>query len=90
MRPRLWCKWSPECQEFGLPPALPTDIGPIDRAICGFYLILLDEATRTVQVAVIHPDNVPDALTSLLPALPTELSRPFIDGLVQLRLPEGV
>ncbi|MBN2526674.1 MAG: DUF2403 domain-containing protein [Deltaproteobacteria bacterium] len=55
-----------------------------------YYLILLDEATRTVQVAVIHPDNVPDELTSLLPALPNELSRPFVDGLVQLRLPKGV
>ncbi len=54
-----------------------------------YYLILLDEATRTVQVAVIHPDNVPEALASLLPSLPNVLSRPFVDGLVQLRLPEG-
>jgi hypothetical protein len=54
-----------------------------------YYLVLLDEATRSVQVAVIHPSNVPAALASLLPALPNELSRSFVDSLVQLRLPEG-
>lgn len=52
-----------------------------------YYVFVLDETTRTVQVAVLHPSRIPGALSSLLPALPNQLSRSLIDDFVQLRLP---
>ncbi|WP_394842114.1 DUF2403 domain-containing lipoprotein [Pendulispora brunnea] len=52
-----------------------------------YYLFLLDEASRTVQVAVIHPKNVPEAARAVVPALPNTVSRTAIDGVLNLRLP---
>ena len=52
-----------------------------------FFMILLDEETRTIQVAVIHPGNIPLGLAQLLPGLPDQLSRETIDAMVALRLP---
>jgi hypothetical protein len=52
-----------------------------------FFMILLDEQTRTVQVAVVHPQNIPSALETLLPAFPGQVGRDTIDGIVDLRLP---
>jgi len=40
-----------------------------------------------VQLAVVHPQNIPAALAPILPALPAQVSRAAIDGLLQLRLP---
>ncbi|AKU99661.1 hypothetical protein AKJ09_06325 [Labilithrix luteola] len=54
-----------------------------------YFVVLLDEVKRTIQVAVIHPSNVPSAAASLLPALPPSLGRDTIDGLISLRLPAG-
>jgi hypothetical protein len=52
-----------------------------------YFLILLDEATRTVQVAIVHPQKLPAALAGWLPTLPQEVPRSAIDALVALRLP---
>ncbi len=52
-----------------------------------YLVVLLDEVSRTIQVAVIHPKNVPGALESVLPNLPSQLGRGAIDQLVALRLP---
>jgi hypothetical protein len=52
------------------------------------YLIaLLDAERRAIQIGMVHPSAIPAALTALLPALPSELSRATIDKLVDLRLP---
>lgn len=52
-----------------------------------YYLFLLDESTRTVQVAVVHPAALPSALDALLPGLPNEVPRGLVDALLELRLP---
>ena len=52
-----------------------------------YYVFLLDENTRTVQVMILHPGNLPDKVRSILPALPNEVSRAVIDKLVTLRIP---
>jgi hypothetical protein len=52
-----------------------------------YFLILFDVESRTVQMAVVHPQNVPAALAPILPALPGQVSRAAIDALLQLRLP---
>jgi hypothetical protein len=52
-----------------------------------YYVFVLDETTRSVQVAILHPSRIPAALGPLLPALPNQVSRALIDDLIQLRLP---
>ena len=52
-----------------------------------FFVMLLDVKTRTVQLALIHPSNVPSQISSLLPGLPQQVSRTTIDNLLLLRLP---
>jgi hypothetical protein len=52
-----------------------------------YYLFLLDEASRTVQVAIIHPQNIPEAAKGILPALPNTVPRSVIEGFLNLRLP---
>jgi hypothetical protein len=54
-----------------------------------YYIFVLDESTRTVQVAVLHPSRIPSVLGSLLPALPNQVSRTLIDELIRLRLPSN-
>ncbi|AKV02624.1 hypothetical protein AKJ09_09287 [Labilithrix luteola] len=53
-----------------------------------YYLFLLDENSRTVQVAVMHPGKLPPAAQKFLPALPNTVTRADIDGFVNLRLPQ--
>ena len=53
-----------------------------------YYLFLLDESSRTVQVAVIHPSKIPDAAEAFVPALPNTVPRAAIDGFLDLRLPQ--
>lgn len=53
-----------------------------------YYLFLLDENSRTVQVAVIHPGKLPPAAQKFLPALPNTVARADIDGFLSLRLPQ--
>lgn len=52
-----------------------------------YFLIALDMATRTVQLAVVHPASVPPALTPLLPGLPSTVGASVIRELLALRLP---
>jgi hypothetical protein len=52
-----------------------------------FFLLLLDVPSRTVALAMVHPDQVPDAIAELLPALPAELAPATIDAVRALRLP---
>jgi len=52
-----------------------------------YFIILLDVNSRTVQMATIHPQNVPAALAALLPGLPQQVPQTAIDGILQLRLP---
>ncbi len=69
----------------------PSDGCPVWRRPIGdrYFVVLLDESTRTIQLAIIHPGNVPGAAQPLLPALPAALSRETIDGLLDLRLPSN-
>jgi len=67
-----------------------TDGCPVWRRPEGdrFFLIALDEETRSIQVAIIHPASIPDAAASLLPAFPAALERSQIDALMAMRLPQ--
>lgn len=53
-----------------------------------YFMILLDEQQRKIQVAVIHPEHIPLGASNLLPALPAGLARQDIDDLLALRLPQ--
>jgi hypothetical protein len=66
-----------------------TDGCPVWRRPEGarYFFILLDESTRTIQVGVIHPENLPAASSGLLPELPGSVSRTTIDAMVAMRLP---
>jgi len=52
-----------------------------------YFVIMLDVATRTVQLAIIHPDNVPTSLASMLPSLPATVDMATVDAMRGLRLP---
>jgi len=64
--------------------------GPVWRRATDdrYYLVLLDEQSRAVQVAVIHPGSIPAAARTIVPALPNTLTRSAVDGLMALRLPK--
>ena len=53
-----------------------------------YFLILLDEQTRTVQLGVVHPSAIPTAAAPLLPNLPAEITDAVVRDLIALRLPE--
>jgi hypothetical protein len=67
-----------------------TDGCPVWRRPVGdrFFFILLDEVSREIQVGMIHPANIPDAASKLLPELPATVERAVIDDFAALRLPE--
>ncbi len=52
-----------------------------------YFLILLDEASRTVQLAVIHPAAIPAELSAMLPALPAQVVGDTVQALLSVRLP---
>ena len=52
-----------------------------------YVIALFDVASRTVQLAFIHPSNVPAPLAALLPGLPAQVPQTTIDSLLALRLP---
>lgn len=52
-----------------------------------YFVMLLDVNTRTVQLAIVHPDAIPSSIAGLLPNLPDAVSRDTIDALLALRLP---
>jgi hypothetical protein len=53
-----------------------------------YFFILLDQSSRTIQVGMIHPGNIPSSAAALLPALPGSLARTAVDAMVALRLPQ--
>jgi hypothetical protein len=53
-----------------------------------YFLIHLDVASRSVQLAVIHPEAVPAEVGALLPNLPATVPQSTIDALLELRLPD--
>lgn len=59
------------------------------RPVVGYryFVVLLDVATRTVQLALVHPDRIPAAIASLLPGLPASIDTASIDAVRALRLP---
>ncbi|HEV8550741.1 MAG TPA: hypothetical protein VGQ57_16965, partial [Polyangiaceae bacterium] len=52
-----------------------------------YFFILLDETERTIQVGILHPQNLPNAAHPVLPELPGSVPRAAIDALLALRLP---
>ncbi len=52
-----------------------------------YFLVALDVASRTVQLALVHPQSVPASLAPLLPDLPSTVPQSAIDSLLALRLP---
>jgi len=64
--------------------------GPVWRRATDdrYDLVLLDEQSRAVQVAVVHPGSIPAAARTIVPAWPNTLTRSAVDGLMALRLPK--
>lgn len=52
-----------------------------------WFALLFDVPSRTVQLAMIHPDGVPPGVKTLLPSLPTTVDSSVISSLRTLRLP---
>jgi hypothetical protein len=52
-----------------------------------YFVMLLDVDTRQVQLALIHPANVPGTVSAVLPGLPPQISRATVDNMLALRLP---
>jgi hypothetical protein len=74
----------------GVAPAAGTGPGAaLRRPELGYryFITLFDVATRTVQLGILHPSNIPAALAPLLPSLPAAVDQTTIDSLAQLRLP---
>lgn len=53
-----------------------------------YFLIHLDVASRSVQLAVVHPEAVPASIAPLLPSLPATLPASTVGSLLALRLPQ--
>ena len=60
------------------------------RPVAGYryFLILLDVATRTVQLAIVHPSVIPGTIAPLLPSLPASIDASTLDAVRGLRLPK--
>jgi hypothetical protein len=69
-------------------PGLPTSAA-IVRPDAGYryFIVLLDEATRTVQIGLVHPSSVPTSINTLLPNFPLQIPRSTVDAVLSLRLP---
>lgn len=52
-----------------------------------YFVLLFDVKTRSVQLALIHPANIPSTVGSFLPSFPDTVSRETVDALLALRLP---
>lgn len=52
-----------------------------------YFVMLLDVPTRTVQLGILHPDNLPASVGELLPSFPATVSQATIDAVRGLRLP---
>jgi hypothetical protein len=65
-----------------------TDGCPVWRRPEGdrYFFILLDEATRSIQVAMLHPGALPAAASAVFPEFPARVERVGIEALLELRL----
>jgi hypothetical protein len=52
-----------------------------------FFVMLFDVDTRQVQLALIHPANVPATVSAVLPGLPQQIQRATVNNMLALRLP---
>jgi hypothetical protein len=52
-----------------------------------YFVMLLDVPSRTVQLAMIHPQKIPGAVAPLLPALPPAVGAATVEAVRALRLP---
>jgi hypothetical protein len=52
-----------------------------------YFLVALDVASRTVQLGIVHPNNIPAAIGGLLPSLPGTISASTVNSVLLLRLP---
>jgi Tos1-like cell wall protein len=52
-----------------------------------YFIILMDVSTRTVQLAIVHPQKIPAGLAAFLPALPSFVPRSAVDAVLATRLP---
>jgi hypothetical protein len=52
-----------------------------------YFIILMDVNTRTVQLAIVHPQKIPAGLGAFLPALPSLVPRSAVDAALATRLP---
>lgn len=52
-----------------------------------YFVMLLDAPSRHVQLAIVHPQAIPDAIAPLLPDLPGALTPANVGALLDLRLP---
>jgi hypothetical protein len=74
----------------GVPPAAGTGPGAAFRrpeSGYRYFLILLDVASRTVQLGIVHPQAIPASIGGLLPGLPASIDQSTVDALLKLRLP---
>lgn len=53
-----------------------------------YFVIHLDVASRSVQLAIVHPDAVPTSIAPLLPSLPASVPVSTVSSLLALRLPQ--
>lgn len=53
-----------------------------------YFFVLLDVASRTVQMALVHPGKIPTALSPIVPALPASVPADAIGALRDIRLPQ--
>jgi hypothetical protein len=52
-----------------------------------YFVVLLDVPSRQVQLAIVHPAQIPSTLAALLPGLPAEVPQEAVERVLALRLP---
>jgi hypothetical protein len=59
------------------------------RPVSGYryFVVLLDVPSRQVQLAIVHPGQIPSTLATLLPGLPAQVPQETVDRVLALRLP---
>jgi len=53
-----------------------------------YFVILLDVASRRVQLGIVHPQEIPADIAPLLPSLPGSISQQTVAQALELRLPQ--
>ena len=52
-----------------------------------YFVIMLDVPTRTVQMGLIHPSQIPTSVTGVLPGMPSSIDAATVAAMRDLRLP---